>query len=135
MSKKRVDDLVSDIVVPFLEKADMELEDIEFVKEGQFRYLRVFIDKEEGVDPTIIALARAFPSTIQGFTEQEAKNLIEKSPPIAQIKKFIKSKNKQKMITSYQAIHLGFNAQALLVESLIRKYKKEGEIAAYDYYR
>jgi len=49
MSKKRVVDIVADIVTPFLEEADMELVDVEFVKEGQFRYLRVYIDKDGGV--------------------------------------------------------------------------------------
>ncbi len=49
MSKKRVVDIVEEIVKPFLNENDLELVDIEFVKEGQHRYLRVYLDKENGV--------------------------------------------------------------------------------------
>ena len=49
MKKKRVVDVVSEIVEPFAKTQGMELLDVEFVKEGPYRYLRVTIDKEEGV--------------------------------------------------------------------------------------
>lgn len=47
--KKRVVDIVSEIVEPFAGEKGLELVDVEFVKEGPDRYLRVIIDKEEGV--------------------------------------------------------------------------------------
>lgn len=40
---------VSDLVTPILGKYHFELVDVEFVKEGQNWYLRVFIDKEGGI--------------------------------------------------------------------------------------
>ncbi len=49
MSKKRVVDIIEEIVNPFLEEKELELVDIEFVKEGQHRYLRVYLDKENGI--------------------------------------------------------------------------------------
>lgn len=49
MKRRKVVDVVSDLLVPYLPGQDMELVDVEFVKEGQHRYLRVFIDKEGGV--------------------------------------------------------------------------------------
>ncbi len=49
MKKKRVVDVVSEIVEPFAKAQGLELLDVEFVKEGPYRYLRVTIDKEEGV--------------------------------------------------------------------------------------
>lgn len=49
MKKKRVVDIVSELVQPFVSEKDLELVDVEFVKEGPDRYLRVIIDKEEGV--------------------------------------------------------------------------------------
>lgn len=49
MKKRRVVDIVRDIVLPHCKSAGLELVDVEFVKEGPFRYLRVIIDKEEGV--------------------------------------------------------------------------------------
>jgi ribosome maturation factor RimP len=41
--------MVEDILLPFLKGKDLELVEVEFVKEGQHRYLRVYLDKEEGL--------------------------------------------------------------------------------------
>lgn len=49
MKKRRVVDIVRDIGEPECKKMGLELVDVEFVKEGPFRYLRVIIDKEEGI--------------------------------------------------------------------------------------
>ncbi|GMA47270.1 ribosome maturation factor RimP [Tetragenococcus muriaticus] len=43
-------DTVKDMVMPILEENNYELVDLEFVKEGKSWYLRVFIDKEDGID-------------------------------------------------------------------------------------
>ncbi len=47
MSKKSVVTIVNEILIPFLENTDISLVDVEFVKEGKYRYLRVFIDKQD----------------------------------------------------------------------------------------
>lgn len=49
MSKKVVD-VVSEMVQPILDGLQLELVDVEFVKEGQNWFLRVFIDSDKGVD-------------------------------------------------------------------------------------
>lgn len=49
MAKKRVVDIVEEIVTPFLVKNNIELVDVEFIKEGQHRYLRLYLDKETGI--------------------------------------------------------------------------------------
>lgn len=49
MKRRKVVDVVSDLLGSFLPTLGMELVDVEFVKEGQHRYLRIFIDKEGGV--------------------------------------------------------------------------------------
>lgn len=49
MSKK-VTDTVQVMAQPILDDLQLELVDIEFVKEGQNWFLRVFIDSENGVD-------------------------------------------------------------------------------------
>ncbi|MGV2912872.1 ribosome maturation factor RimP, partial [Bacillus safensis] len=48
MSKKVVD-VVSEMVQPILDGLQLELVDVEFVKEGQNWFLRVFIDSDKGV--------------------------------------------------------------------------------------
>ncbi len=45
----KVIDIVENIIEDFLEDKPMELVDVEFIKEGKHRYLRVYIDKEGGV--------------------------------------------------------------------------------------
>lgn len=49
MKKKKVVDVVADVLDAFLKQHSLELVDVEFVKEGPFRYLRVMIDKDGGV--------------------------------------------------------------------------------------
>lgn len=49
MSKKRVVDIVNDIVDDYCKSNGLELVQVEFVKEGPHRYLRVMIDKDGGV--------------------------------------------------------------------------------------
>ncbi|HZG61054.1 MAG TPA: ribosome maturation factor RimP [Anoxybacillus sp.] len=49
MSKK-VTEIVEELVTPILEEMELELVDIEYVKEGKNWFLRVFIDSEDGID-------------------------------------------------------------------------------------
>lgn len=49
MKKLRVVDIARELAQPICVSAGVELLDVEFVKEGPFRYLRLTIDKEEGV--------------------------------------------------------------------------------------
>lgn len=46
----KVTEIVSQLVNPIVEDMELELVDIEYVKEGRDWFLRVFIDKETGVD-------------------------------------------------------------------------------------
>jgi ribosome maturation factor RimP len=48
--KERVTDIVEKLALPIVNEAGLELVDVEFKKEGANWYLRVFIDKPEGVD-------------------------------------------------------------------------------------
>lgn len=43
-------DTVAEVVTPFLEKEGLKLWDVEFKKEGAEYFLRVYIDRESGVD-------------------------------------------------------------------------------------
>lgn len=45
----KITDRVTELVLPILEKLDLQLWDIEFVRIGGEQYLRVFIDRESGV--------------------------------------------------------------------------------------
>lgn len=47
---KSVKETVEEMVTPILEEMNLELVEIEYVKEGRDWFLRVFIDSETGVD-------------------------------------------------------------------------------------
>ncbi|PLS16713.1 ribosome maturation factor RimP [Bacillus sp. M6-12] len=49
MSKK-VTEIVEELVTPVLDELGLELVEVEYVKEGKNWFLRVFIDKDSGVD-------------------------------------------------------------------------------------
>ena len=49
MNKKSIEASVRKIVDNIIKSSEIELVDIEYVKEGPFKYLRVFIDKPEGI--------------------------------------------------------------------------------------
>lgn len=46
----KVIDTVEELVTPILEELKLELVEVEYVKEGKAWFLRVYIDKETGVD-------------------------------------------------------------------------------------
>ncbi|WP_027398307.1 ribosome maturation factor RimP [Anaerovorax odorimutans] len=47
MGKKRIKDIIADEISQFLEENDLELYNVEFVKEAKDWYLRVYIDRAE----------------------------------------------------------------------------------------
>ena len=47
---KKVTEVVEELVTPILEELQLELVEVEYVKEGKSWFLRVYIDKEQGVD-------------------------------------------------------------------------------------
>lgn len=49
MARQKIANVVSEMVLPVVQEAGLELVDVEFVKEGGHWYLRVFIDKSGGV--------------------------------------------------------------------------------------
>lgn len=50
MSKTRVTDIVEQLAQPIVEGEGLELVDVEYKKEGANWFLRIFIDKPDGVD-------------------------------------------------------------------------------------
>ncbi|RDI47419.1 ribosome maturation factor RimP [Falsibacillus pallidus] len=46
----KVTDMIEELVTPILDEMQLELVEVEFVKEGKNWFLRVFIDKDNGID-------------------------------------------------------------------------------------
>ncbi len=49
MSKKRTVEIVEELITPCVRESGMELVDVEFVKEGPYWYLRIFVDQPGGI--------------------------------------------------------------------------------------
>ena len=49
MIRKKVEEIVTELAEPIVRRNNFELVDVEFVKEGANRYLRVYIDKPGGI--------------------------------------------------------------------------------------
>lgn len=49
MSKRKIEDIVTELAAPIVEKEHFELVDVEFIKEAGNWYLRIYIDKPEGI--------------------------------------------------------------------------------------
>lgn len=49
MGKAKIDDIVREMTEPVVEILGLELVDIEYIKEGGSWFLRIFIDKPEGI--------------------------------------------------------------------------------------
>ncbi|MDQ0059702.1 ribosome maturation factor RimP [Paenibacillus harenae] len=50
MSTSKIKTAVEEMILPFLDSHGFELVDIEYVKEGGNWFLRIFVDKEGGID-------------------------------------------------------------------------------------
>jgi ribosome maturation factor RimP len=50
LSTPKIKTTVEEMVRPFLDENGFELVDVEYVKEGSNWFLRVFVDKEGGID-------------------------------------------------------------------------------------
>lgn len=49
MNKKSIEESVRKMVIDVIKNTDLEILDIEYVKEGPFKYLKVYLDKPDGI--------------------------------------------------------------------------------------
>lgn len=49
MAKRKIEDIVTDFTQPIVDSLSFELVDVEYIKEGAYWYLRVYIDKPGGI--------------------------------------------------------------------------------------
>jgi ribosome maturation factor RimP len=109
MSKKVID-TVSEMVQPILDNLQLELVDIEFVKEGQSWFLRVFIDSDDGVDIEECAkVSEALSEKLDEADPISQNYFLEVSSPGAErpLKKkadFMKALGKNVYIKTYEPI-------------------------------
>ncbi|MFZ5966548.1 MAG: ribosome maturation factor RimP [Bacillota bacterium] len=107
----RIIDIVNDLVSPIIDQQGFELVDIEFVKEGQDRFLRVYIDKPDGItldDCQIVSeylsdkLDEIDPITESYFLEVSSPGI---NRPLKKDADFIKYKGELIEVSLFKAIN------------------------------
>lgn len=78
------------------------------------------------------SLDELFAAPVAGLTKDEARTLLENTPPFRQIFRHLPDLNVARQITTYETLHLFRDALAGLAEALLDRYGKQGELIAYD---
>lgn len=78
------------------------------------------------------AMDEYYPVSVQGIQPEDAHDIVERTPPIVQIRDKFRIVMTGKRITAYQALQLRFDWTASLAERLMDRFGKEGELAVYD---
>jgi hypothetical protein len=90
-------------------------------------------DAEEDVEGQVSDhLRELFPQPVEGISDQEARDLLEDTPPFRQIHQYLPDLNVKRESTTYEALHLFRDGLALLAENLTGSYGKQGELLLYD---
>lgn len=110
MSTPKIKTTVEEMVQPYLDEHGFELVDVEYVKEGSNWFLRVFVDKEGGIDIDDCGLVSEYLS--QKLDENDpiptAYFLEVSSPgaerPLKKMEDVAKSVGKDVFVTVYEAV-------------------------------
>jgi ribosome maturation factor RimP len=139
----KVTEVVEELAQPIIQELGLELVEIEFVKEGKNWFLRVYIDKENGVDIEdcgIVSerlsekLDELDPITQNYFLEVSSPGA---ERPLKKAKDFEKAIGKNVFIKTYEPIDgekgfegklLEYDGQTVKVEMKIKTRKKVIEI-------
>ncbi len=139
----KVTEVVEELTQPILQELELELVEIEFVKEGKNWFLRVYIDKENGVDIEdcgIVSerlsekLDELDPITQNYFLEVSSPGA---ERPLKKAKDFERAIGKNVFIKTYEPIDgekgfegklLDYDGQTVKVEIKIKTRKKVIEI-------
>jgi ribosome maturation factor RimP len=139
----KVTEVVEELAQPIIQELGLELVEIEFLKEGKNWYLRVYIDKENGVDIEdcgIVSeklsekLDELDPITHNYFLEVSSPGA---ERPLKKAKDFEKAIGKNVFIKTYEPIDgekgfegklLDYDGQTVKIEMKIKTRKKVIEI-------
>ncbi len=139
----KVTEVVEELAAPIIQELGLELVEIEYVKEGKNWFLRVYIDKDPGVDIDDCGLVSERLSEKLDEVDPIPHNyfLEVSSPgaerPLKKDKDFEKAIGKNVMIKTYEPIDgeknfegklLKFDGQSVTIEVKIKTRKKTMEI-------
>ena len=125
MTKKEIyENKTETLITPLIKANNFELVDVEYVKEGSTSYLRVYIDKEDGItveDCTL--LSRAFNLILDTNDYIDDTYIFEVSSP-GLMRPLKKDKDFQR--------NLGKQVEVRLFKSLDKQKEFEGELKSFD---
>ncbi|WP_374717644.1 ribosome maturation factor RimP [Neobacillus sp.] len=139
----KITEVVEELAAPIIQELGLELVDIEYVKEGKSWFLRVYIDKDDGVDIEDCGIVSERLSEKLDETDPIPHNyfLEVSSPgaerPLKKPKDFEKAIGKNVFIKTYEPIDgeksfegtlLEFDGQTVKIEVKIKTRKKVIEI-------
>lgn len=131
-----IKDVVTAMIQPFLDAEGFELVDVEFVKEGSNKFLRVYVDKEGGIDIDDCGRISEVLSEKLDETDPipEAYFLEVSSPgaerPLKKLSDYERAVQKQVFVTTYEPVEgekefegklLAFDGETLVVQTLRKK--------------
>ncbi len=108
MGKKRTVDIVEAFALPIAEENGIELVDVEYIKEGQDWFLRIYIDKEQGITlDDCKAISEALSKKLDETDPIEESYYLEVSSPgldreLKKDKDFEKFKGRMIQISLYE---------------------------------
>lgn len=98
------------MALPFMEENGFELVDVEYVKEGRNYYLRIYVDKDGGIDIDDCGRVSEFLSTMLDENDPipDAYFLEVSSPgaerPLKKPQDYVKAEGKHVLITTHEPI-------------------------------
>lgn len=140
MAKKKIEDLITELAAPIVEKNTLELVDVEFIKEGTNWYLRVYIDKPGGVtidDCQIVSealsdkLDKVDPIEQSYFLEVSSPGL---DRPLKKDKDFEKFKGEQVEVKVFQPVDgkKVFEGELLGLKDNLVSIRQGSEVVEFD---
>ena len=82
MKKAEIEAHCTELVTPIIEAGGFDLWDVEYVKEGQDYYLRVYADKEGGIEiDDCVAISRALEAKLDEADRMKDPYILEVSSP------------------------------------------------------
>jgi ribosome maturation factor RimP len=123
MSKK-VTEIVEELAKPIVEELQLELVDVEYVKEGKDWFLRVFIDSEAGIDIEEC-----------GLVSERLSEALDKADPIPHLYFLdVSSPGAERPLKKEQDFHKAIGKQVNIktYEPLDGEKVFEGKLLAYD---
>ena len=111
MKKSEIEQHCTDLVTPIIDENNFELVDVEYVKEGSDFYLRVYADKEGGINiDDCVLISRALEAKLDEADKIKDAYILEVSSPgltrpLKKEKDFKRSIGKLVEIKLYKAVN------------------------------